>query len=241
VSTTASQPLNPGADPDHDDDSYLLLYMADAASDRALAEAAFEVFVSRHWDLLIGFCRQQRFETFGNSAEDFVNATFLKAFEHAASFKPPHNADEQAIRRKVQNWLFTILKRLFFDTRRKLWREIDARKSEYGDEKIAPFQQSENYVDCEAIPQESERQAVSARRRNLLEQFMQGLSDRDRAIFLQTQDYIDPHTGNTSIPPEELAALAAQFGIPPEHIRIYRKRLIDRLRQFIEAAEASSP
>jgi RNA polymerase sigma factor (sigma-70 family) len=237
----ASQPLAPRADVDHDDDSYLLLYMADAASNRVLAEAAFEVFVNRHWDMVMGFCLKQRYETFGDGAEHFVNETFLKAFKHAASFKPPPNGDEEAIHRKAQNWLFTILERIFLDARRKLHREIKARKPAEGDEKITPLsEQAETYADCDVIPRETKRQAISARRRTLMLQFMQELSDSDRAIFFQTQDYIDPNTGNTEPPPEELEALAAQFGIPTDHIRVYRQRILDRLQVFIIAAELSS-
>lgn len=172
MSNPASQPLAPGVDLAHDDDSYLLLYMADAASNRILAEAAFEVFVSRHWDMLIGFCHQQRFETFDNGAEAFVNATFLKAFDYAASFKPPTDSGEEAIRRKVQNWLFTILERLFLDARRKLLREIKARKPKEGEEKVGePLEQTETYADSDFVPRETKRQAVSARRRTLMLQF----------------------------------------------------------------------
>jgi len=242
VSHQAAQPLVPGVDLDHDDDSYLLFYMADAASNRPLAEAAFTEFVDRHWDTLIGFCVTQRFETFGDKADDFVSATFLKAFENASLFKPPSKADADAIHRKVQNWLFTILQRLFFDARRKLHREIKARKSKEGDEKVAEASdQATPYIDSEILPRETKRQAISARRRTLTIQYMESLSERDRAILIQTQDHIDPNTGNTEPPADELESLADQFGIPTDHIRVYRQRLLDRLQVFIIAAELGSP
>lgn len=233
--------LTPGVDLDHDDDSYLLLYMADSASNRELAEAAFTAFVGRHWDMLMGFCHQQRFETFGDNAEAFVNATFLKAFKYANSFKPPSKGSEEDTRQKVQNWLFTILEHLFLDARRKLLDEIKARKPINDKEPSEPIAQAETYEDIENLPKETKRQAISARRRTLMQHFMSELSERDRAILIQTQDYIDPGTRKTEPSPEELEALGLQFGIPSDHIRVYRKRILDRLQVFIIAAELSSP
>lgn len=228
-----------GVDLNHDDDSYLLLYMADVASNRELAEAAFTIFVGRHWAMLMGFCYQKRFETFGDSAEAFVNATFLKAFKCAGSFKPPHKGSEEDIRKKVQNWLFTILERLFLDARRKLLDEIKAREPINDRQLEEPVAEAETYEDSDSVPRETQRQVISARRRNLMQQFMSELSERDRAILIQTQDYIDPNTGKTEPLPEELKALGLQFCVPADHIRVYRKRILDRLRVFIIAAERS--
>lgn len=240
MSNPAPQPLAPGVDLDHDDDSYLLFYMAEAASNRELAEAAFTVFVTRHWDTVMGFCHKQRYETFGDSAEAFVNATFVKAFKHASSFKAPSDADPTAIHRKAQNWLFTILQRLFLDARRKLRDEVKARQPINDKEPTDPICQAEPYEDTETVPSETNRQALTARRRTLLAQFMSELSDRDRAILIQTQDFIDPNTGTTEPPPEELEALALQFHFPTDHIRVYRARILARLKMYIITAERSS-
>ncbi len=241
MSQPAAQPFAPGVDLERDDDGYLLLYMAEAATNRPLAEAAFLEFVRRHEAALMGFCYKQRFETFGDGAEDFVNATFLQAFDQAGSFESPAGADATTIHRAAQNWLFTILRNLFLSARRKLYREIAARKPKDEDEKHPEPADAES-VDVQAPPsvRQTKREGVSARRRTLTLQFLDSLTGRDRAIFLQTLDYIDPATGNTEPPRDELKALAAQFNVPTDHIRIYRKRILDRLHVFIFAAEISS-
>ena len=235
----AAQPHPSGYDFSKDDDSFLLLYMAEAGSNRPLAEAAFSEFVGRHWRTMIGFCREQRLETFQDGAEDFVDATFLRAFERASSYTVK-STDPEQIHRDVQNWLFTILQRIFLDARRRLLKEIKARKRRDGDRTLPEaFEPSE--IDCKASPMavQSQREATSARRRTLTDRFLQTLNGRDRAIFVQTQDFIDPETGATEPPKAELEALASQFGIPSDHIRVYRQRILSRLRKFIEKSESN--
>lgn len=215
--------------------------MAETASNRPLAEAAFSEFVDRHWRPMIGFCRQQRLETFQDRAEDFVDAAFLRVFEKASSYTAK-STDPEQVHKDVQNWLFTILRNIFLDARRRLLGEIKARKRREGDS-TAPEAFEPAEIDCEARPPAlpSKREVNSARRRTLTDRFFQTLNKRDRAIFIQTQDFIDPDSGATEPPKAELEALALQFGIPPDHVRVYRQRILKRLRSFIEEAESTLP
>src|SRR5450759_1004725 len=87
--TCPAAPQEPGAsriDVSRDDDACLLFYMGEAGSDRVLADAALREFIKRHWKIVIGFCRTKRYETFGKSADDFVSATFQRAYKFANRF-----------------------------------------------------------------------------------------------------------------------------------------------------------
>ena len=57
--------------------------------------------------------------------------------------------------------------------------EIRARRTINDNEPSAPIAQAEAYEDVAEVPKETKRQAISARRRTLMQQFVSELSDRD--------------------------------------------------------------
>src|ERR1017187_4986692 len=96
-------------------DDGLVTYMAFKETDEEMALKACEELHSRHARFMLGWCIKQRNETFGESAEGFVNKTFFKAFTEADKFVCADSADGT---NQVLAWLFRIMKNLYLDSRR---------------------------------------------------------------------------------------------------------------------------
>lgn len=96
-------------------DDGLVTYMAFKTTDEELARDACDELHRRHAHFLLSWCIKRRKETFGNSAEDFVNATFLKAYREADSFVC---TDQGQSKQQVLAWLFRILTNLYLDSLR---------------------------------------------------------------------------------------------------------------------------
>src|SRR5262245_1886125 len=72
----------------------LVTFMALKDEDTDMAQLACQELYRRHARFLLGWCLNNRAETFGKAAEDFVNMAFLKAYDKAGTFVCPADLDE---------------------------------------------------------------------------------------------------------------------------------------------------
>ena len=95
-------------------DADLLVYMAMAGDDPAVAREAWEELYRRHADYLFGVCLRAYGDLLGGQAGvcDLVADAFRRAYEHAESFDPAAIADPERQRLRVRGWLGRIAERL---------------------------------------------------------------------------------------------------------------------------------
>jgi len=99
-----------------DSDADLVTWMTLRDDDQELAFRACELLYRRHSPLLLGWCEQKMGNIFGDAADDFVNATFNKAFDRAETFHCPTDASPEEKTKRVRGWLFRILENLVKDS-----------------------------------------------------------------------------------------------------------------------------
>ncbi len=69
--------------------------------DEELAFGACEALYKRHAPLLLGWSQQNAGNIFCEAAEDFVNATFRKAFDRAETLRCPSHATAEEQKREL--------------------------------------------------------------------------------------------------------------------------------------------
>jgi DNA-directed RNA polymerase specialized sigma24 family protein len=215
-------PMDPVLELEPDDG--LVTYMALKDEDPDLAMRACTELHRRHSRFLMGWCLNNRAETFGDAAEDFVNLAFIKAYEKAESFQCPSNLDPALKRRKVVAWLFRILKNSFFDARDK-----------EGSEPVFRTDDDEDGLRLEApgtnviqLPSQ-----VSPERKNLVLKFIQSLELVDQAILKVTAECWSPSLRKTVIADDVREKICREFGLTENSLRVRRNRALERLRNFI--------
>jgi DNA-directed RNA polymerase specialized sigma24 family protein len=201
-------------------DDGLVTYMAFKATDEELARRACEELHRRHARFLLAWCLKNRKETFGESAESFVNGAFLKAYQEAARFVCTDNAQAT---NQVVAWLFRIMKNLYLDSLRAESRRPAIRYT------------NEEWTQLEEI--EEERQESAARvptgRKAAAAKFLQTLDPRDREILTVTAEFWDPEKGEAVVDDDVRDGLCREFGLTESSLRVRRKRLKDRAKDFI--------
>jgi RNA polymerase sigma factor (sigma-70 family) len=206
---------------DGEPDDGLVTYMAFKATDEEQALKACEELHHRHARFLLAWCIKHRQETFGDSAESFVNATFLKAYQEAESFvctDPSQRTDQ------VLAWLFRIMKNLYLDSlraenRRPVVRGLDA--------------ETERLEEIEERRQEEAEQVPTGRKAALLE-FLETLLPKDREILTVTAQFWDPDKGESVIDDGVREGICREYGMTESSLRVRRKRLRDRAKAFIQ-------
>jgi RNA polymerase sigma factor (sigma-70 family) len=204
-----------------DDD--LVIYMAFKGNpeEEELAKRACEQLHSRHARLLLATCVKYGQETVAESAEDFVNQTFLKAYEVAEQFVCLDGADRT---NQVLAWLFKIMKNLYLDSLRSEGR----RPTVYFADEVAT-----RLEEIEEIRQESADQ-VPTRNKAAMRAFLDTLSPSEEAILTSTAEYWDPRSGESVMDDSVRKKLCAELGVTESSLRVKRKRLKDRAKIFIQ-------
>lgn len=211
-------------------DDGLITYMALKDDDLGLAQRACEELYRRHARTLIGWCLKNRAETFGKDAKDFVNATFLKAYDKAATFKFSTGATLEVRRFKVRRWLFQILYRLFLDGRRSEQCEPILRSDDNEDGLL---------LDAPNPETEPNTSDVSPARKNLVLKFLQSVEPIDKAILKATAQYWSSISGKTVVPRHVRQALCREFKLTENSLNVRRFRALNNLKQFILENERS--
>lgn len=205
-------------------DDSLVTYMAFKSTDEELARDACDELHRRHAHFLLSWCIKRRKETFGNSAEDFVNATFLKAYREADSFVC---TDQSQSKEQVLAWLFRILKNLYLDS-------LDA-------EKRRPVVRSpdgtiEWLEDLEEKQQKASEQVPVGRKAKALK-FFETLPPKDQEILMVTAEFWDPKRGEPVIDDDIRQGICKDYGLTESSLRVRRKRLKERGKTFIQEQE----
>jgi RNA polymerase sigma factor (sigma-70 family) len=205
---------------ENDTDDGLVTYMAFQTTDEEMALKACEQLHSRHARFMLGWCIKNRNETFGESAEDFVNKTFFKAFTEADKFVCPDSADGT---NQVLAWLFRIMKNLYLDSRRAEGRRPVAR----------PNGEAAWLEEIEERQRESAEQ-VPTGTTAAMRAFLKTLSPKDKEILTSTAEFWDPKKGEAVIDDDVREGICAEYGLTESSLRVRRKRLKDRAKAFIQ-------
>jgi len=209
------------AELDRESDDGLITYMAFKDTDEEQALNACDELHRRHALFLLAWCVKYRHETFGESAESFVNATFLKAYQEAGSFAC---TDPRQSTNQVLAWLFRIMKNLFLDSLRAENRRPLVRCT---DEEL------ELLEELAEQRQEAVDQVPTGRKAAMLE-FWETLEPKDREILTVTAEFWDPEKGESVIDDDVREGLCREYGMTESSLRVRRKRLKDRAKAFIE-------
>jgi DNA-directed RNA polymerase specialized sigma24 family protein len=205
-------------------DDGLVTYMAFKSTDEALARAACEELHRRHARFLLGWCISKRKETFGDSAESFVNHTFMKAYEHAANFIC---TDQSQAKEQVLAWLFRILGNLYLDSLRGEKKRPVVHGPKGGEEWL------ENIVEKDQEQRKSAQTVPTARKAAILA-FLESLPPKDREILTVTAEFWNHMKGEPDIDPEIREGICRDYGLTESSLRVRRKRLKERAIVFIK-------
>jgi hypothetical protein len=162
-------------------------------------------------------------ETFGESAEGFVNLAFWKAFKQADQFVLPDGTDGDGTK-EVTAWLFRILHNVYLDNlrsedRRPVDRNVDGQADWLNE--VADMRE-------EAVGE------VPSGNKSAMLAFLETLPPKDREILTVTAEFWDPRTGEVVIDDDVRAGLCVEFGLTEASLRVRRKRLRERAKDFIQ-------
>lgn len=206
-----------------DDDFSLILRMADKDSDWAGAEAALVVFFNRHHRLLKGFAEKNNYRSLGFDPENFVLQTFHKAFEKAGTFDAPADLSPEHLQGKVRSWLFEIAKNQFLmEFRRGLNKSEETRDPEL----MLPPDEDELEED----------KGVLTGKAAAVRTFLDGIPEGDRQMLETSMNFYDYKARKVVIPEDILKGLARALATTPEGIKQKRKRLLQKLKEYLEKA-----
>lgn len=201
----------------------LVTYMAfaDAAEDKNLAMMACDQLHSRHARFLLAWCIKNRHETFGESAEGFVNKTFYRAYTGAASFVC---TDEAKGKEQVLAWLFRIMKNLYLDSLRAEGRRPAVRCTD---------EEAKRLEEIEELRQE-EAEQVPTGVKAAMRAYLETLPRKDQEILISTAEFWDPKKGEAAMADDVRKGICDVYGLTESSLRVRRKRLKERAQVFIQ-------
>ncbi len=206
-----------------EDDLSLILRMADKTSDWEGAEAALVIFFNRHHRLLKGFAEKNNYRSLGFDPENFVLQTFHKAFEKAGTFDAPADLSPEQLQRKVRSWLFKIAKNEFLMEFRK------------GLNKSEEMRDPELMLPPDEDELEEEKGGLTGKAASV-RMFLDGLTEGDRQLLETSMNFYDYKARKVVIPEDILKGLANALATTPEGIKQKRKRLLQKLKEYLEKA-----
>jgi RNA polymerase sigma factor (sigma-70 family) len=222
MNVVSSAPGNAGAKVE-DDDITLILQMADRKSNPSDAEAALEVFFKRHHRLFKGFAEKRNFRSLGLDPEDFVLRTFHRAYDKAGTFNAPAGLTSEEALKKVQAWLFEIAKNEFLMELRK---GLNKCEETWDPALLAP-------PDDERL--EEDRQLIG--KAAGVRTFLDSLPEADRQLLETSMIFFDYRAKKALIPEDILQGLADTLATTPEGIKQKRKRLLQKLKEYLETMQ----
>lgn len=180
-------------------------------------EAVLEEILREHGPPIAALLRKRySHQLTEQDLEDILAAALFRVWQYRDQF--------DAGRSGLRTWFFRISENLFRDMLRLGWHK--SRRLETPVEP-ADFSRSSSSVEANSAD------PVLRIPRELLHALIEQLPDSQRRILLA-----DASTRDGVAPSRELAA---ELGIPPASVRVYRRRALDRLRRAIEQSERDCP
>jgi RNA polymerase sigma factor (sigma-70 family) len=230
-----NQSLAPLVEPRNPETDFNLLTIIGCAEyDTQAAEAALQELYARHARRLNEAGINQEWEALGIDVEEMVIRTFATIWTHAGRFESSKSYPGKPVETAISLWVYRIFENEFRSELRKIHRKrnhapqimtVDDTVLEINDEQT----QAEDGDAEESVP-ETPRVVWT-------KEWLDTLSERDRKIMILSTNYINPITGKCAIPKDELVALAGQLKLAPASIKVKRKRMMERLRDFIAEKE----
>jgi RNA polymerase sigma factor (sigma-70 family) len=204
-----------------DDDLSLVLRMGDKETNREDAEAALATFFARHQKPLLAFANRNCFRTLGIDPEDFVIRTFQRAYDKIDKFDAPSGCSPEGFTSKLKAWLFQIAKNEFLMELRTGTNQNEETK----DPDLLPPPNSDD-AELEMPPLTGQAAAVRT--------FIDSLPEGDRQLLETSMNFYDYKARKVVIPTDILAGLARALATTPEGIKQKRKRLLQKLKEYLE-------
>jgi RNA polymerase sigma factor (sigma-70 family) len=210
------------AEPAHETDADLLVYMSMAGDDASAAGAAWEEFHRRHAPYLYAVCLRAYGPMLGGpaGAADLVADTLRRAFEHADKFDAGGLDDPDRLRRRVRAWLGRIAQRL-------------AQSLLRGRRKLPTVRlEQDHWQQVAAAPRpRSDSARVRQVRRAIAE-----LNEREQMVIRVTFQYYQPGREHQRLPNDVAAELAETLATTPENLRQIRRRALRKIETFLRGA-----
>jgi RNA polymerase sigma factor (sigma-70 family) len=210
----------------------LVTCMALLEEDFDLAQRACEELYRRHAHFLVGWCVNNRAETYGRDALDLVNVTFERALRAAPRYRSRSDLDSDGRRRHVIAWLFKILENAYRDSRKAEQREPLLRDDSEGADGLLE--------ESGELQERPDAGRVSFERRNLVRRFLDSLDAVTKAILIATAECWSPTVAQTVLPRDVRESLCEEFGLTDNSLRVRRSRALGKLRSFILEEESKN-
>lgn len=215
------------SEPDH----HLVEWMALKDEDETAAMQACHELYRRHAGFLLDWSAPQGWAFFDLGVEDFVSGTFLKAYDNAATFSGDDKWSPKDSESKVRFWLMRILKNALIDHYRSQGAEREARSVADEFKPDGEIKTTQEIV--ETAPQPLTSAVDLPVREELLHaahQLLQELSPLEKKIVSIIIEFFNPDTREVEIPSDVRKGICAELKISESSLRVYRKRVRDRLR-----------
>lgn len=211
-----------GVDLRQESDEDLLIYMSMREDDPAVARAAWAEFFLRHREYLYRHCRRLTKGVVDDAgAKDLVQDTFIRAYQRAGTFNADGIKDPARLNFRTQAWLGRIARRLFLDMLR-------------GRDGLREVQLDENDPGPEPEP-EPTQSSVTSTSRQLLDEAIDTLSEREQIVLRTTYQYCEPGKKNQHLPHDVVEDLAKTLQTTPENLRQIKRRALRKLDQYIKS------
>lgn len=209
-----------GVDLRQESDEDLLIYMSMREDDPAVARAAWAEFFQRHREYLYRLCRKLSKGVLDEAgAKDLVQDTFIRAYHRAGTFNGEGIKDPDRLRRRTRAWLGRIAHRIFLDMLR-------------GRDGLREVPLEENDPGPEPEPIQSSGTSTS---RQLLNEAIDSLSEREQIVLRTTYQYYEPGKKNQHLPHDVVEDLAKTLQTTPENLRQIKRRALRKLDQYIKS------
>lgn len=203
-------------------DADLLVYMALAADDAAVAAAAWQELYRRHARYLYAVCLRAYGNLLGGPAGvgDLVADTFGRAYEHAERFDAGGIVEAERLRRRVRAWLGRIAHRL-----------------------VQTVLRGRSRVRCVLLDQDQWQQvaergepaAADPERTEPVRRAIESLSEREQVVIRVTFQWYQPDRAHQRLPNDVAAELAGFLQTTPENLRQIRHRALKKIEASLRS------
>ncbi|MBD3636596.1 MAG: sigma-70 family RNA polymerase sigma factor [Crocinitomicaceae bacterium] len=203
----------------------------DSGNNDAIAKESFAEFFERYKGFLIKVCRKccYSFDSSDQLADDVFQNTFIKVYHKAQTFKLKDPESTQNAENEIKAWLSRIA-----------YHELINFLRENPDEKNLsnPFRQkSSDFAEIAEVDNLSELKEdykSTSIEKNILDQALGLLTEREKYILLTYMQYFDPNQPLGHLPDDVLNGLCVKFEISPENARQIKRRSLKKLETEIE-------
>ena len=210
-------------DPSGETDADLLVYMSLASDDPPTARSAWEEFYCRHAEYLHAVCLRAYGPLLGGDAGacDLVADTFLRAYEHAATFDAAGITDLDRLRWRTRAWLGRIAQRLMQNALR-------------GRGKVpTQFLDQDRW---QRVPEAPAAPAPVSEQTERVRDALLALSEREQLVLRATLQWYRPGEEHQRLPNDVAADLARTLRTTPENLRQIRRRALKKIEARLREA-----